>query len=86
MVKTDTASPKKGYGTAYVEPDESRMVADPVMKRMTPEEMEAAIEESKRLMNEAAKRLDFLQAAQYRDEAIRLTELRDSMLKIRRVE
>ena len=83
LVKTETAAAKKGYGTAYLEPDESRMVADPVMQRMTPEEMDAAIEESKRLMNEAAKRLDFLQAAQYRDEAIRLTELRDSMGRIK---
>ena len=28
-----------------------------------------------RLMNEAARRLDFLQAAQYRDEVLRLNEL-----------
>ena len=67
----------KGYGIAYVEPDDSRMVADPVMKQMTPEELDVAIAESTRLMNEAAKRLEFLQAAQYRDEVLKLTKLRE---------
>ncbi len=67
----------KGYGIAYVEPDDSRMVADPVMKQMTPEELDVAIAESTRLMNEAAKRMEFLQAAQYRDEVLKLTKLRE---------
>jgi excinuclease ABC subunit B len=67
----------KGYGIAYVEPDDSRIVADPVMKQMTPEELDVAIAESTRLMNEAAKRLEFLQAAQYRDEVLKLTKLRE---------
>ena len=67
----------KGYGIAYVEPDDSRMVADPVIKQMTPEELDVAIAESTRLMNEAAKRLEFLQAAQYRDEVLKLTKLRE---------
>jgi excinuclease ABC subunit B len=64
----------KGYGEAYIEPDSDRMVADPIVSKMTQEELAAAIAESTRLMNEAAKRLDFLQAAQYRDEVLRLQE------------
>ena len=63
------------YGHAYVEPDSSRMVADPVMQTMTEEQIRESIKESTRLMNEAARRLDFLQAAQYRDEVLRLNEL-----------
>ena len=63
------------YGQAYVEPDSSRMVADPVMQTMTEEQIRESIKESTRLMNEAARRLDFLQAAQYRDEVLRLNEL-----------
>jgi excinuclease ABC subunit B len=78
-----SSSPKeirsKGYGDAYIEPDTNHMVADPVMRHMTPEELSIAIAESKRLMNEAAKRLDFLQAAQYRDEVIRLSDLQEQM-------
>jgi excinuclease ABC subunit B len=46
--------------------------ADPIVQRMTRPQLEKSIEETTRLMKEAAKRLDFLQAAQYRDEIIRL--------------
>ena len=46
--------------------------ADPVVARMTRPQLEKSIENTKKLMKEAAKRLDFLQAAQYRDEIIRL--------------
>ena len=72
---------EKGYGNAYVEPDSTRMVADPVMQKMGKEELQAVIAESRRLMNEAAKRLDFLQAAQYRDEVLRLTDQLEALGK-----
>ena len=68
---------EKGYGEAYVEPEGVGMAADPIVSRMTAEELTAAIAESTRLMNEAARRLDFLQAAQYRDEVLRLTALQE---------
>ena len=72
---------EKGYGNAYVEPDSTRMVADPVMQKMGKEELQAVIAESRRLMNEAAKHLDFLQAAQYRDEVLRLTDQLEALGK-----
>ncbi len=48
------------------------VAADPVIESMTRPQMEKLIEETTRRMKEAAKQLDFLQAAQYRDEIIRL--------------
>ena len=48
------------------------MAADPIEERMTRPQMEKLIEETTRKMKEAAKQLDFLQAAQYRDEIVRL--------------
>ena len=48
------------------------MVADPIIQRMTRPQLEKSIANTTRLMKEAAKRLDFMQAAQYRDEIIRL--------------
>ena len=48
------------------------MAADPIIERMTRPQLEKSIKETTRLMKEAAKKLDFLQAAQYRDEIIRL--------------
>lgn len=52
--------------------DTSVFAADPIVKRMTRQQMEKSIAETTRLMKEAAKKLDFMQAAQYRDEIIRL--------------
>jgi len=50
----------------------SMMTADPIIGHMTRPQMEKLIAETTRKMKEAAKQLDFLQAAQYRDEIIRL--------------
>ena len=46
--------------------------ADPIIERMTRPQLEKSIKETTRLMKEVARKLDFLQAAQYRDEIIRL--------------
>ena len=46
--------------------------ADPIEERMTRPQLEKLIAETTRRMKEAAKQLDFLQAAQYRDEIIRM--------------
>ena len=37
-------------------------------------QLEKAIERTKKLMNEAAKKLDFIEAALYRDEMMKLME------------
>lgn len=63
---------QKGY-KAYAEPVASAaFAADPIILHMTKEQLEKSIAETTRLMKAAAKELDFLQAAQYRDEIIRL--------------
>ena len=56
----------------YIGPSEAAFAADPIIERMTRPQLEKSIQETTRLMKEAAKKLDFLQAAQYRDEIIRL--------------
>lgn len=58
--------------TAYTGPQEGSFAADPIVERMTRPQLEKSIAETTKLMKEAAKRLDFLQAAQYRDEIVRL--------------
>jgi excinuclease ABC subunit B len=50
----------------------SMTTADPIIEHMTRPQIERLIAETTRKMKEAAKQLDFLQAAQYRDEIIRL--------------
>lgn len=57
----------------YVEPSQVGVfAADPIVQRMTRPQLEKSIADTTLLMKEAAKNLDFLQAAQYRDEIIRL--------------
>ena len=48
------------------------IAADPIVERMTRQQVEKLINENIKRMKEAAKQLDFLQAAQYRDEILRL--------------
>ena len=57
---------------AYIGPSEVMIAADPIVQQMTRPQLEKSIAETTRLMKEAAKKLDFLQAAQYRDEIVRL--------------
>ncbi|MBQ9093924.1 MAG: excinuclease ABC subunit UvrB [Prevotella sp.] len=69
---------------AYIEPserkyilpeDDRQMVADPIMRNMTEAELRKSIQHTTNMMKEAAKNLDFIQAAQYRDELLRLQDL-----------
>ena len=64
-----TSAPLK---TAYIGPEEGAFAADPIVRRMTRPQLEKSIANTTRLMKEAAKRLDFIQAAQYRDEIVRM--------------
>lgn len=59
----------------YIEPDKAAMAADPIIQRMSLKQLEKSIANTTALMKQAAKELDFLQAAQYRDEIIRLQTL-----------
>lgn len=70
---SQTASIARKTGQAYVEPDNGMLfAADPVITKMNRAQLEKSIENTTALMKQAAKDLDFLQAAQYRDEIIRL--------------
>lgn len=57
----------------YTEDTHSATFAsDPIIKSMSKEQLEKSIKNTTELMKQAAKNLDFLQAAQYRDEILRL--------------
>ena len=60
---------------AYIEPEEKSVAADPVIEYMSRDQLEKSIERTRRQMQEAAKKLDFSQAAQIRDEMLRMEEL-----------
>lgn len=71
---SSTGTKSKQY-QPYIEPDTYAYAADPIVKRMTKKQLEKSIADTTLLMKEAAKNLDFLQAAQYRDEIVRLQDL-----------
>lgn len=51
------------------------IATDPVLEHMSKAQLEKAIATTKKRMLEASKNLDFLQAAQYRDEMLRLEDM-----------
>jgi len=70
---------KQAESKAYIEPTTFNIVADPIIAHMSKPQLEKAIEKTRRSMYEAARRLEFPEAAQYRDE---LAKLKEFLLKI----
>jgi len=62
----------KAKPVAYIESDEPNLAADPVINYMSKDQMETMIAETERKMKKAAKELDFISAAQFRDELFAL--------------
>jgi len=60
---------------AYVEPETPDIAADPVIRYMSREALEKAIEKAKKNMEKAASELNFIEAARYRDEMNELKKL-----------
>lgn len=60
---------------AYIEPSSDTTAAAPIVQYMTKPQMEKTIERTRKLMQEAAKKLEFIEAAQYRDELLKLEDM-----------
>lgn len=76
----ETAATKPAAAAAaprpYVEQQAlAATAADPIVRYMSREQLQKSIERTRKLMQEAAKRLDFIEAAQYRDEVLKMEEL-----------
>lgn len=67
-----TSMQKTAAQRVYIEPEGASFAADPIVRSMNKEELQKSIANTTALMKQAAKDLDFMQAAQYRDEIIRL--------------
>lgn len=70
----EVAGPTQGP-KAYIEPSSDTTAADPIVQYMTKPQMEKTIERTRKLMQEAAKKLEFIEAAQYRDELLKLEDM-----------
>lgn len=60
---------------AYIEPASPNIAADPVVQYMSKAQLEKSMERTRKLMQEAAKKLEFIEAAQYRDELHKMEDL-----------
>jgi len=60
---------------AYVESSQINLASDPVVQYMSKAQLERNIEKVRKSMMEAAKKLEFIEAAQFRDELIKLEDL-----------
>jgi len=69
-----TEETKPQQPKAYIEPEKGTIAADPIVQYMSKPQMEKAIERARKLMQEAAKKLEFIEAAQYRDELLKLED------------
>ena len=67
------ARQQAGETRAYVEPEHTvDQVAEPTLELMAPEQLRKAIDSTRRQMQEAARKLDFVEAAHLRDEMLRM--------------
>ena len=65
-----------GRSIAYNEEQSfAQAVADPIVEYMSREQLEKSIERTRKLMKEAADKMEYIEAAQYRDEMMKLQEL-----------
>ncbi len=67
-------------GKAYIEDASLKVAEDPIVMRMDVNELDKSIEHSRTLMQQAAKKLDFVLAAQYRDEMLKLEDIKNQKL------
>ncbi|WP_320052990.1 excinuclease ABC subunit UvrB [uncultured Acetobacteroides sp.] len=72
---------KSAEGKAYVEPEKVSVAADPIIGYMSKNEIQKSIQLAKENMEKAAKNLDFIEAAKYRDEMFALIEIADKKTK-----
>ncbi len=76
LEKTESEAQVSNQPKAYTDADEQLYAAaDPIVQYMSKEQLQKSINRTRKLMQEAAKKLDFIEAAQYRDELIRLENL-----------
>lgn len=69
------AAPSEQKTYTPTQPVRPAMVADPVASYMSVDHLKKSIEHTRRLMQQASKDLDFMLAAQYRDEMLAMEEL-----------
>ncbi|MBR5335403.1 MAG: excinuclease ABC subunit UvrB, partial [Bacteroidaceae bacterium] len=66
---------ESGRKPYYEESAAAAIACDPIVEYMSREQLEKSIARTRKLMEEAAKKMEFIEAAQYRDEMFRLQKI-----------
>ena len=75
ILKQTTVIDNESHGKAYIDREGVDLAADPVVQYMSGDQLKRSITKTKRSMEKAAKELDFIEAARYRDELFALEKL-----------
>ncbi len=78
MEQTKVADNQQKKSNYYVEPQEPSLAADPVVAYMSQDEIEKQMKQTQKKMEKAAKELDFMAAAKFRDELAELKKLKNN--------
>jgi excinuclease ABC subunit B len=73
--QTSVADTRTRASQAYIENEEVDIAADPVVQYMSKEQLQKAMNNTRRKMEKAAKELDFIEAARLRDEMFALEKI-----------
>jgi excinuclease ABC subunit B len=73
--QTKVADSKKGVRKIYFENENTSVAADPVVQYMDKDQLSKMIIQTQKKMEKAARDLDFIQAAQFRDELAELKKM-----------
>ena len=73
--QTSVADFKSGTAKAYAGPDDNSVAADPIVQYMNKKQLQDAVQSAKKNMDKAAKAMDFLEAAKFRDEMYALEKV-----------
>lgn len=65
----------KGHEDYYVEKEDTSVAADPILSYMTKPQLQKTIDETRKKMQQAAKKTEFMEAAKFRDELFALEKL-----------
>jgi excinuclease ABC subunit B len=71
----------KSHPNVYVEKNSITVAADPIIQYMSKVQLEKSIEKTRKMMQESSKKLEFMEAAQYRDELIKLEDFMKNKFK-----
>ena len=73
--QTSVADSKHLHSRAYIEKESGNIAADPVIQYMSKEKLQKLLSKNRKMMEDAVKALDFIEAARLRDEVFALQQL-----------